>query len=74
MIRKAMKELHITQKMLEEKTQIAQASISRICNGRQKPTLCQAVQLKEILNIPLEYWESDEWKKQSRSNVKKEGI
>ena len=55
MIRKAMKELHITQKMLEEKTQIAQASISRICNGRQKPTLCQAVLLKEILNIPLEY-------------------
>lgn len=71
MIKEIMRSMHITQRMLEEKTGIAQASISRICNNRQKPTLCQAVLLKEILHIPLEYWESDELKKQ---NEEKEGI
>lgn len=71
MIKEIMRSMHITQRMLEEKTGIAQASISRICNNRQKPTLYQAVLLKEILHIPLEYWESDELKKQ---NEEKEGI
>ena len=55
MIKEIMRSMHITQRMLEEKTGIAQASISRICNNRQKPTLYQAVLLKEILHIPLEY-------------------
>ena len=64
MLKKTMKNCQMTQKKLQELTGIGQATISKIWNGKQKPTLKQAVLLEKFLSIPIEYWilkNDNEW-------------
>jgi len=64
MLKKTMKNCQMTQKKLQELTGIGQSTISKICNGKQKPTLKQAVLLEKFLSIPIEYWilkNDNEW-------------
>lgn len=70
MIREQMKKRGFTQKQIEEMTGIAQSSVSRIANGKQKPTYRQAVLLKKVLGIPLGFWEEGDWLKSNMGDIK----
>lgn len=56
LLHRLLKQKKMTQKELGKCLGVTQSNISRICNGKQMPTLKQAVRLEEVLGIPVAYW------------------
>lgn len=57
-LQQLLKQKKVTQKELGKCLGVTQSNISRICTGKQMPTLRQALRLEEVLGIPVSYWKA----------------
>ncbi len=56
MLKDYFKQRQITQKQLQAISGIDQPTISRICQGKQQPTVKQVFLLEKYLGVPISYW------------------